>query len=385
MFTDQQLIETLLHEDEGTALDFKCPQYTFAQAANTNKSELLKDILAFANSWRHSPAYILIGVEEVRGARSNPAGITDHLDDAHLQQFVSSKTNRPVEFRYRQIKFDGIELGLIEIPEQARPIYLLRPFGKLDENAVYVRHGSSTAVARPEEIARMGTVSPGATSAERPDIVVEWADIATKEDLSTSHVLTSSIFDPKLPDHTFGVPGQGLGFGVSALTFGGPSSSYSKEIINYAAEISFTCPIGIKITNQGSSAGKNVIFVGSITKHEGMEIRDDLYEPSAFHNIMISTAAAFQPRLPPDEAVLRLREYSDRWELNVELGDMRPGDERWTDDYIYIGSSLPRTIVLEAEIRAENIKTSRNQLFIVWIFTSKSNVAKCDVKMLSRI
>ena len=351
--SDHELIERLLHEEEGPALDFKRDQYPFSGQDDRTKSELLKDILAFANSWRRTTAYILVGVQEVKGNRCDVVGVSEHLDDAHLQQFINVKTNRPVAFQYRQAYFDGAEIGVLEIPEQERPIYLNRRFGGLDEDAVYIRRGSSTSVARPDEIARMGAVSPGGTSSDRPEIVVEWADLATKAVLSTSHAAMSSILDPNLPEHTFGIPRQGLGF--TALSIGGPSPSYSEEIIAYAAEISLTGPVGLKFTNQGSIVGKNVIFVGSITKHEGLDIRDDLYEPSAFRNMWLSSVTAHQPRLPPDEAVIRLRDYSDRWELTVEVGDMRPGDEIWTTDSIFIGSSISNTMVLEAEIRAENI------------------------------
>ena len=63
-------IEFLLDEDEGTSLDFKRDQYKFEGASKEDKSELLKDILAFANAFRRSDAYILVGVEEVRAGRS---------------------------------------------------------------------------------------------------------------------------------------------------------------------------------------------------------------------------------------------------------------------------------------------------------------------------
>src|SRR5579864_5379397 len=61
------LFERLLYEEESTTLDFKKEQYRFAKATEYEKSELLKDILGFANAWRRSEAYILIGVEEMRG------------------------------------------------------------------------------------------------------------------------------------------------------------------------------------------------------------------------------------------------------------------------------------------------------------------------------
>ena len=51
---DYKLLEGLLHEAEGTALDFKSSQYPFENATEAEKSELLKDILAFANSWRRT-------------------------------------------------------------------------------------------------------------------------------------------------------------------------------------------------------------------------------------------------------------------------------------------------------------------------------------------
>ncbi|MGH7393589.1 MAG: AlbA family DNA-binding domain-containing protein [Candidatus Rokuibacteriota bacterium] len=101
---NDELFERLLYEEEGPTLDFKREQYRFASASDEEKAELLKDILGFANAWRRSEAYILIGVGEVRGGRSMALGISaaDHLDDHSLQQFVNSKTNRPVLLAMRR-------------------------------------------------------------------------------------------------------------------------------------------------------------------------------------------------------------------------------------------------------------------------------------------
>ena len=59
-------IKNLLEQNEGIALDFKRDQYKFKGATKDEKSELLKDILAFANTLRDSTAYILIGIDEQR-------------------------------------------------------------------------------------------------------------------------------------------------------------------------------------------------------------------------------------------------------------------------------------------------------------------------------
>ena len=153
---DLELLERLLHEVEGTSLDFKSAQYPFEHATDDEKSELLKDILALTNSWRRTTAYILIGVEEVKGGRSNVVGVDKHLDDASLHQFVNAKTQRPVEFSYQVISVEQTTIGAIEIPLQGRPTYLRKPFGKLREHEVFIRDGSSTRAATPEEIAQMG-------------------------------------------------------------------------------------------------------------------------------------------------------------------------------------------------------------------------------------
>jgi hypothetical protein len=97
---DDSLLESLLYQAESATLDFKAQQYTFAKGTPEQKGEILKDILAFADAWRQSDAYILIGVKEVKGGPSVVVGISpvDQLDEHSLQQFVCSKTNRPVRF-----------------------------------------------------------------------------------------------------------------------------------------------------------------------------------------------------------------------------------------------------------------------------------------------
>ena len=156
MTFDSQILENLLHQPEGPALDFKQAQYRFNGANEADKSEILKDVLAMANSWRLTTAYILIGVQEVKGSRSKVIGVDQHLDDAALHQFVNSKTQRPVQFLYQQFPIEGVEIGVIQIPVQTRPLFVTKQFGRLQPNAVKVRDGSSTRTATPEEVAKMG-------------------------------------------------------------------------------------------------------------------------------------------------------------------------------------------------------------------------------------
>jgi hypothetical protein len=154
---DPNLLEVLLNEDEGTSLDFKRDQYPLT--TDDEKAELLKDILALANAWQRTEAFILIGVDDVQGGRSVPVGVQTHPDDANLQQLVNAKTNRKIDFRYEAVPVGGRTIGVIHVPIQDRPSYLVKNFGKLAANTVYIRRGSSTDIARPDEIAKMGVRS----------------------------------------------------------------------------------------------------------------------------------------------------------------------------------------------------------------------------------
>lgn len=152
-------VEALLWENESASLDFKEAQYPFAGATDDEKGEIIKDILAFANAFRREDAFILLGVREMHGGRAEVVGVEQHLPDASLQQLVNSKTNRPVEFSYHSLDLDGQQIGVIRVPQQRRPIFLTKPYGRLEASVVYLRRGSSTAKATPDEIAQMGAVT----------------------------------------------------------------------------------------------------------------------------------------------------------------------------------------------------------------------------------
>src|SRR5262245_27901502 len=155
---NEDLITTLLHQSEGDTLDFKRDQYALAGADNATKAELIKDILALANAWKTADAHILIGVEENPcGGKAIVVGVTEHLDDANVQQLVNMKTNRPVKFSYRAVTVESKSIGVISIAaEQDRPLYLHRDFGGLKSGVVKIRRGSSTVDATPDEVAEMG-------------------------------------------------------------------------------------------------------------------------------------------------------------------------------------------------------------------------------------
>jgi predicted HTH transcriptional regulator len=185
---DAALFEVLLHEEEGNTLDFKRDQYRFVKASLEDKAELLKDLLGFANALRRADAYILIGVEDIRGSRGNVVGISEHLDDHSLQQFVAHNTNRTLHFHYEALTFEGKNVGIIRIDiVQDRPLSLVRDMGQLKKGEVYLRRGSYTDPTKPataDEIALMGRAS--ALGLRRSELSLQFADVESGRPIGTS-------------------------------------------------------------------------------------------------------------------------------------------------------------------------------------------------------
>ncbi|WP_426760330.1 AlbA family DNA-binding domain-containing protein [Enterobacter cloacae complex sp. 402C9] len=150
------LLNMLRYKSEGTDIDFKSAQYRFTNGSENDKSELLKDILAIANSWRDGTGYILLGFKDQRPNPAEVVGIHDSIDDSRIQQFVNSKVKPKLTFSYEEHLYEGKTIGIISIPKQKRPFYLTSAYGKLKSNVVYVRRGSSTDEAEPVETIAMG-------------------------------------------------------------------------------------------------------------------------------------------------------------------------------------------------------------------------------------
>jgi Putative DNA-binding domain len=178
---EEPLFEIFIRKSEGDTLDFK-EQYPFVGESDDVKGELLKDVLAFANAWKETDAYILVGVKEKDRRADGLVGVSTHLVDNDLQEFVNKKTNRPVTFSVEALNFGGIELDAIRIDQsQSRPIFLTKNFGKLRSGVVYIRRGSSTDFADPNEIAEMGKAA-AASGSLLPSTSFEVTAFARAED-----------------------------------------------------------------------------------------------------------------------------------------------------------------------------------------------------------
>lgn len=338
MKIEKDTIERLLYSGEGDDLDFKSGQYKFIKASNDEKSYLLKDILSFANSWRRSDAYILIGVKENNAMRAEVCGIGETIDDAKLQQFVNSKTNSPIEFSYQEVEFDGKRIAVIFIPVQSRPFYLEKDFGRLKSNEVYVRRGSSNAIASPDEISKMGSANFYHIN-KSPILEVYFADIEKRvvleKKIFTSLVLCTpdqkSLPDYKLPSQVLGKNGY--------LPFEYTNTDYYRELARFTKQNRLYCPVCFAVKNVGSQVARDVRLEISIEDRDScltfLSDKDLLKAPNhtkGFNNIVYKDRELMKPI--ELQSVTRV---GTEWVVEIRIDKVQPKNTSWVDVGLFVG------------------------------------------------
>ena len=357
MHFEPEQIEQLLHEEEGTSLDFKREQYKFEGASNEEKSEILKDILAFSNAFRRADAYIILGVEEIRGKKSKVIGVHSHLDDAKLQQFINSKTQRPVTFSYRESTHEGLEVGIIHIPIQLRPIYSKINYGKVKKGKVYLRRSSSTDVATPEEIIQMGTTDVNLSV--QPSIELNIVNRRRGEILGNSISVEKCTWYEvphmkNIPNYT---RGSSLNVGGGSVQLPDPTANpdFLREVAAYV-QTNSCIPICLEMRNTGISViqDANVVFLIN-----DQERRYEIIEPNKIADTpdrsnLVRLSKLTQITIKHDVTVNR---EGEDWKIECKFGKIQPGATVRLQDDILIGARSAGKTSFFGTVYADNIRS----------------------------
>jgi hypothetical protein len=352
-------IEELLNESEGTALDFKRDQYPLTN--DIEKSEFIKDVLAFTNSWRRTDAFILVGVEELKGGgRSNPVGITKHLKDSDLQQLVNSKTSRPITFSYEAVKFQTVEIGVIKISVQERPVFLTKDFGKLKKDVVYVRRGSSTTEASLDETLKMRV---GFTV---PTLDLQLADVEERTLLGKNVQLMSEVV--KYDEST--IPVRERGIFQSILT----NENYERDFARYIATTALLNALGFSVKNAGSALASNVRLELNVATHQDIMLIDEYAYPTR-----PSPNSRFDiPHVFGLNRNLAVDSHGKDLTIKVNFGSIQPGATAWSDEF-YVGALKPFDIDLSGYLYGDNLPQPQAVSFIITIDTTRRDLDRDEL------
>ena len=339
---DRHSLESLLHMPEGPTLDFKREQYRFAKAPREDKAELLKDIMAFANTQRNRTAYILIGVDEVAGGHNEVIGVDDHPDDASFHQFVNGRTNRPVVFDYSKHDVNGKSVGVISIPVQQRPVYAEKRVGRVKINEVYIRDGSSTRPASPDEIAAMGRGNP-------PKLQADWGDATRRTDYPPGYVLRNTGL--KLPDEfqTWDGTSGHYDFESLARKLGVDPAMYEGHKFTTIREMAMYRPLGLRLYNNSGSVGENVRFTATLEDKKHVRLKQPGNAASLRRHRERSE------RIEQNHRRLQSVRSGRGIEISVEVGDIRPGEYVWAGHGTQFSTKISGTLIWKVCFVADNL------------------------------
>lgn len=369
-----QLLESLLYEEESPTLDFKKEQYPFSKATEEQKSELVKDILGFANAWRRSDAYILIGVEEVRGGKSEVIGIQNHLDDHTLQQFINSLTNQPVRFHYEAATIEGKQVGVIRIEQQTRPIYLKKKYGKLDKDKVYVRRGSSTDPQKPatlDEIAQM-RVEPEDIDA---NLAVVFSNPDTKELIGSHLSIEAELCNlpPSLPD----LPRNS--YILDSISAYRTNHQYYRELAHYIYVCKLFRPVRLSISNVGRVAARNVRVEFSVNSLMQIEMLQKENLPQMPKKQSLGPELNLnRMRFTKTPGNVCINQTTDQLTIEIDCGDLQPG-RRIFSDVFYIGKKTENCDNIVGAVYADNLPCPSELNLTISASLSKSSLTVEDL------
>lgn len=253
MMLTKNEIDELLESAESRSLDFKEGQYQFVGCKDeTKKSELIKDVIAFANTHRMHDAFILIGVREVKNGTSIVVGINDHLSDSDIQQFINSKTTRPVKFSYETAQYEDRNIGVIRIDkEQPRPITVKTKYGACIPDRAYIRRGSSTGEATPEEIYQMASATLEAQSKRNSQLSIFLYDAKQEEKFEKVEVDRKFLrFEGKIPQYSSN----------SYVSAAGENRRFYEDCAKFLHEQSLALKLAFGVHNSGTGSANDVVI-----------------------------------------------------------------------------------------------------------------------------
>lgn len=391
---DKEAFERLLYEEESTTIDFKQEQYPFVKASEQEKSELLKDILGFANAWRRSEAYIVIGVEDVRGGPGNVTGISaaEHLDDHSLQQFVNNLTNCPIRFHYEAFGFEGKQVGVIRIEEQTRPIYLKREYGRLAKGEVYVRRGSSTdptKPASPDEIAQMRVGLVNSTA----ELSVEFAEADRDRALGIQLAWDTELCDmpsrDSIPDYQRRRQAGPFGMDFSYLNSVGSrlNGDFYRELADYESGRRLLRPTRLVVNNIGQVAANNVRVEMAVPAGAGdliLRATRMPRPPKQVHNLLTAIPGrGVQPTIRRRPGATDIVENGEQLRVEIECDHLQPGRRIWSD-VLYIGRGVSGDLVLNGRVLADNLPQPKDLTLTISFTVAKTTMTVDELCSLDK-
>lgn len=149
---ESTIIDELIAEWETTSVEFKRELYT-----NTadEKAELIKDVLALANTQASGQRFLIVGFDDKTRAYHAPPD--PKINQEHVEQLMSQYTASVVDVRYTVVEYRAGLVGKLEVLRDPKklPYRVAKSIGdkkRIKEGDMFVRHGSLVEKPTPDEL-----------------------------------------------------------------------------------------------------------------------------------------------------------------------------------------------------------------------------------------
>lgn len=156
----------LIELNEGPTLDFKKEEYK-----KESKQDLIKDIMAMANSLNNNVKRIIIGVKKTP-INTEVLGLECVEDVASYENIIQENVEPNINFNYEAYNYsDDITLGVFEIYDNNdRPYMMKKDCGGLKKGDIWIRKGTRNSRATRADLDKMIKLREGFVSSEEVSI-----------------------------------------------------------------------------------------------------------------------------------------------------------------------------------------------------------------------
>lgn len=159
-------LRELIELNEGPTLDFKKEEYK-----KESKQDLIKDIMAMANSLNNNVKRIIIGVKKTP-INTEVLGLECVEDVASYENIIQENVEPNINFNYEAYNYsDDITLGVFEIYDNNdRPYMMKKDCGGLKKGDIWIRKGTRNSRATRADLDKMIKLREGFVSSEEVSI-----------------------------------------------------------------------------------------------------------------------------------------------------------------------------------------------------------------------
>ena len=260
-----------------------------------------------------------------------------------------------------------------------------KDFGKLKKETVYIKRGSSTEIAKLDEIAKMGN-SLYQIEQSQPLLEVFFANLEERVLLPNIYQISSlNLKTPKkkdIPDYE--LPSSGRS-GLMSFTLERVNYSYYRNLADFIKQHYLYTPVNLAIKNTGPSVARDVRIEIKISDKNNVIKAID--EGDLLSSPKDSYSALNSPLFYPKNSIysteyLNVKRISDYWLIEAGVNKVQPKSVTWLENTLFLGTIKSIEFPIETTMYSDDLPEPSVKNLIVKVNSEERDATLEDIKEL---